>query len=401
VKGKVIILGAGIEQIPIIHCARSLGLYVVTVDNIPGNVGHEHSDKAIICSTVDIDGVRSLTRSEGADGIVTYASDVALAAVAAACADQGWPGPTPECVATLCDKEQFREFQRAQHMNAPRFRGVSNFEEFYHHLEDCSFPIFIKPTDSSGSKGISVLDGIPDLATAQRLFNEAMQFSRKGRLVVESAVPGEDISADGWMNDGEVTVFPTCKHSIGCVPVGHSYPSKLNLRQCESLRNAVSEVFAKLGYDNGPFDVDARVREDEVTILELAPRLGGNGIPLLIQHAWGLDLIERTLAWAINSEPSGAPPRQEPKACGSHVVRSDYDGILRSGASWEALRASVPEVFYYKLRYRIGSRVPAFKNSANSIGIVLFDVPSEESYWSTVDRCMQAIALDVAATAEG
>ena len=66
---KILILGAGIYQVPLIKTAKRMGLYTI-VASIPGNYpGFELADKVYYENTTDYKRILSIARKEKIDGI--------------------------------------------------------------------------------------------------------------------------------------------------------------------------------------------------------------------------------------------------------------------------------------------------------------------------------------------
>ena len=65
---KILILGAGIYQVPLIKTAKRMGLYTI-VASIPGNYpGFELADKVYYENTTDYKRILSIARKEKIDG---------------------------------------------------------------------------------------------------------------------------------------------------------------------------------------------------------------------------------------------------------------------------------------------------------------------------------------------
>src|SRR6185436_15133940 len=119
--GTLMVLGAGIYQIPGIRAAVARGLRVVTVDWDLRNPGHRYSHASAEVSTTDVEGVLRTARSHAPDGVVTFASDVATSTVAHVAQTLGLPGCPPEAVRVLSNKGLLRSLQHARGLAAPRF----------------------------------------------------------------------------------------------------------------------------------------------------------------------------------------------------------------------------------------------------------------------------------------
>ena len=73
---KILILGAGIYQVPLIKTAKRLGIYSIAV-SIPGNYpGFELADKVYYENTTDYEKVLDIAKAEDIDGIVTAGTDL-------------------------------------------------------------------------------------------------------------------------------------------------------------------------------------------------------------------------------------------------------------------------------------------------------------------------------------
>ena len=80
------------QQIPIIKKAKEQGIYVITCDYAPENLGHKFADEYHNVSTTDLDGVLELAKGLDIDGIVAYASDPAAPPKRSALPDRNLQG---------------------------------------------------------------------------------------------------------------------------------------------------------------------------------------------------------------------------------------------------------------------------------------------------------------------
>ncbi|MCD8329224.1 MAG: carboxylate--amine ligase, partial [Lachnospiraceae bacterium] len=86
---KLMILGAGIYQLPLIETARQMGLYTIVV-SIPGNYpGFAAADKVYYENTVDSEKILEIARAEQIDGILTAGTDVAVVTIGKVCDELG------------------------------------------------------------------------------------------------------------------------------------------------------------------------------------------------------------------------------------------------------------------------------------------------------------------------
>ena len=394
---KLMVLGAGPAQLPLIRTGVELGHFVVTVDYLPENVGHHMSHRSVDCSTVDRDGVLAAAIELGIDGIATLASDVATPTIAYVADRLGLPGPPLNVAETMANKAQFRAFQESVGLPGPRFCVGTCCDDVLTDARGLTFPVVVKPVDTSGSRGVSKVDRHADHAF-RRAFAEALRYSPSRTVCVEEFVPGHDVSGDGFVVDRRLRAVVTKKYKRGLMPVGHAVPSHLTGEEQEEVRAGVERVCAALGYENGPLDFDVRLSDEGPTVLEMSARLGGNAIPAVIHHATGVDLVAAVVAYALGGEPRVPAVFEMRQQCASLVLGSDYGGVVTHIADSSCIRERVPEVLECEVDARPGDTVHAFVHSAACIGYAVFRCSGSEAFRAIGSRVVQTLALEVAPT---
>ena len=86
---KLMIMGAGIYQVPLIKRAKEMGIYTIVV-SIPGNYpGFALADQICYENTVDYERILEVAKREQIDGIVTAGTDVAVITIGKVCDELG------------------------------------------------------------------------------------------------------------------------------------------------------------------------------------------------------------------------------------------------------------------------------------------------------------------------
>jgi len=392
---RLMILGAGPNQLPAIRRAVDLGFYVITVDFLPENVGHEFSHQSVNCSTVDKEEVLKVAKDLDIDGVVTFASDVATPTVGFVAEQLSFPGGSFSVAHTLSNKPKFRIFQREHGLNSPNFLIAKQLEDIGKQIATLSPPLVFKPVDTSGSRGVSRVDQI-DRDCCAAAFEYAQGYSRSKTVCIEEIVEGVDVSGDGFLLNSELHfAVITQKYKSGFVVTGHSLPTSISIEDQERVFDEVIATCNAVGYTDGPIDFDVRVSPESVTVLEMSPRLGGNCIPLIIERATGIDLITAALKFALGEALEFTYLSNHLRSCGCFMFGSNHGGLLEGIATSEEVRAVVPEVFEYVVNYHIEDEVPEFVHSGNSLGYALFDCPPQLSYSEIVDRLQSVLRLKI------
>ena len=122
---KIMILGAGIYQVPLIRTAKKMGLYTIVV-SIPGNYpGFALADKVYYENTVDDEKILSIAKEESIDGIVTTGTDVCVITIGRVCDEMGLCGLSYEAAQIAVDKMKMKTRYEEYGVRTARFRKVS------------------------------------------------------------------------------------------------------------------------------------------------------------------------------------------------------------------------------------------------------------------------------------
>lgn len=391
----LMVLGAGLFQLPGIKRAKQLGYRVITVDYLPDNIGHKYSDAKIICSTIDTEGILKNARESGIDGLITFCSDVAAFSVAYVAEKLGLRGISPSATKIMTQKDTFRKFQKDAGLNCPDFIASRSFSVLGEFLRAKDRKLVFKPVDNSGSRGISIVpSGSPDeLRTA---FDKALSFSRAGGVCVEEHIDGVEVGGDGFILNGKLRHQAiTCKHKNGVVVTGHSLPDNLSEMERQAVSDEIEKCCRKLGYDEGPVNFDVMVYPGGAAILEIGPRNGGNGISEIMNYGKGLNVLDIGIRFAMGESLEADISGNACRGCGSFVFGSLREGILKNLATREELMSRVNEVLECIFIKTVGDKVEKFDHGGAILGYAIFKCPAPSDYAKITAEIEQALHLEI------
>ena len=206
---KILLLGGSAQQLVAIRAAKELGLYTILCDYLPDNPGQYEVDKFYQLSTTDVEAVYKVAREERVNGILAYASDPAALPAAIVADRLGLPTNPVTSVEILGIKNKFRDFLEQQGFACPKhvdFHPSIPIEELKERVAHFHFPIIIKPTDSSGSKGVTKLDKDGDF---EKAISWADSYSRNKVLIAEEFIyrgfPNV-IGGDIFVDEGKIVI---------------------------------------------------------------------------------------------------------------------------------------------------------------------------------------------------
>ena len=386
---KILLLGGSPQQVVAIKTAKKLGYYTVLCDYLPDNPGQYVADKFYNESTTDVDAVYRIAKEEKVDGILAYASDPAALPAAIVSEKLGLPTTPSESVAILGVKHLFRKFLAENNFACPKhfsFAPDMDVNEINENLKNLHFPIIIKPTDSSGSKGVTKLLNVEKLSEA---IKAADGYSRNKILIAEEFIERgfpEVIGGDIFVWDGKIVLYGemSCLRDLegkGLIPLGEKKPTGLNSYQTEQVHKELQRIVDVLGVKFGELNIEIILdQEDKVHFLELGPRAGGNMIPLQLSDAFGVDLVKANVLAAMGEEPELNPMEQS--GCYMHYVLHSYEDGIFSDVEYAK---EIEPFIYRKVIYKNeGDKVECFDGAGKALGIVFFHF---ETYDQMMDFC--------------
>lgn len=390
---KLLMLGGAMQQIPAIKAAKEMGCYVITCDYLPGNPGHSFADEYYNVSTTDKDAVLKLAEELKIDGIVAYASDPAAPTAAYVSEKLGIPGNPYEAVSILTEKDRFREFLSKWGFNTPKAISALDYESAVSKIVDLKFPVMVKPVDASGSKGVVKIFSVGEFKAA---YDEAMSYSRSGRIVVEEFIKkkGYQVSGDGFSVDGKL-VFTSYGNELYSgkgtreyVALGEFWPSMLDKQMKDKVDNELQKLITALGMKTSAYNIEVIIDEnDDVYVLELGPRNGGSYIPQLIKYATGVDLVEYTIKAALGEDCSELKMVDSKGFFSNFMIYSTVSGKYKG--IWFDKEFEKHNLLDVYCTYSEGDEVTAYKNTAHSLGTILFKAGSLEEMKKITDDMEQ------------
>jgi biotin carboxylase len=372
---KVLMLGGSKQQLPILKKAKDMGCCIVLCDYLPNNPGRDIADEYCEISTTDKDEVLRVARTNNVNGILDYASDPAAPTAAYVAESLGLPGNSTSAVNALANKYSFRQLQKRCGLNVPRFAAFEEKDRALEYIRSHSLPLVVKPTDSSGSKGVAVLQSYEG---ASRLFDDAKDQSQEGRVIVESFIstPHRQLHGDGIVINGQLELCFLGDHYYRegtSAPISTIWPSSISYDTIERVEDDVQKLISTSEFKNGSINIEARVnRGGDVYIVEVGPRAGGNYVPVLLTELVGVDFLEANISLCLGRDVSVKNFGGSPEGA-YYVVSSSKSGELKNVNFGNRAKKYLIDYYSYK---ESGEKVEVFTNASDAVGVCLFRRPS-------------------------
>lgn len=392
---KILMLGGSYFQISAIRMAKELKYYVITCDYLPENPGHKFADEYHNVSTTDKEAVLELAKKLKIDGIVAYASDPAAPTAAYVAEKLGLPGNPYNSVQILTHKNQYREFLKKHKFATPNAIEATSAAEFKSKAKVLRRPFVIKPIDSSGSRGVTVVDSKTDIDKA---IEHAFSYSRDKVIIGEDFVSkkGYQIAGDGFVVNGKLAFRYFGNEHFdetvnGIVPIGESFPYKGSEQLQKKVHDEVQRLLSLLGMRNGALNFDIRIdKDDQVHLMEVGPRNGGNLIPEVTYLATGVDMIKYTVMAAMGEEIGQIVPNEEKNYFSSYIIHGLRNGKFKGLHVDNWLKDHIVAQDVWK---KPGEEVKPFSGSDQTIGTCIFKFGSMKEMVDTMDNANELIRV--------
>lgn len=368
-------LGGNYMQMTATQAAVDEGYYVISVDYLPENPAHKLAHEYHNISTIDKEKVLELAKKLKIDGIVSYASDISATTAAYVAESLNLPTNPYESVNILTHKNLFRKFMKENNFPMPMGESFNDFEEAKRFFKTIKKPAFIKPIDSSGSKGCLK---IYDIEEFEKAWEEAMNYSISKNVIIEEFIErkGYQIDGDIFVIDGKIRFWGICDQhqDIKCnkyAPIGLSYPSTQDILIQKKAKEEIEHILSLLNMHMGAYNVEYIVSQDnEVYILEIGPRNGGNYITDAINASTEVNLAKYTVRQAVGDDCDNLIQKPANKCSSSYIVHSLQDGIYNGLVIDSNIEKNIVKKY---IEVKPGDTVYKFRNAAYGLGAMVIN----------------------------
>lgn len=317
---KALVVAGGVPQIELIKQLKDRNIMTVLADGSPNAVARPFADQFYHVNIFDVDAIRSIAEKEKVDFLLTVCADQVLLVVAQVSEMLGLPCYIDyQTGMNVSDKIRMKKIFKEAGIPTTDYVETTHLD--MDAISRLHYPLVVKPVDAYSSKGVRKANDERELA---RFYQEALEISRSGGVIVEEYFEGDEISVDAFVLDGKAHVLlvsnsEKVKDSDRFVIFRGRYPvsaSENVMRQIEMIAQKIADSF---GLVNSPLLIQLLHNGDRVSVLEFCARTGGNMKWLLIKYSCGVDVIRATIDITL-----GLTPDLRTKDTGNKVVVNDF-----------------------------------------------------------------------------
>ncbi len=299
---KLAIIGASYLQLPLVKKAKELGIYSICFAWEEGAVCKDWCDKFYPLSIVDKEAILKVCQQENIDGITTIASDTAVVTVNYVATRMGLRSNPEEYSEVTTNKYKMRRCFIDNGVPSPKFTLAD--EDNHYQTSGFKFPLIVKPTDRSGSRGVEKVLSPQQMDEA---VIRACKESFEHKAIIEEFVTGCEISVESISYEGKHTVLQiTDKVTTGApffVELEHHQPSLLPEETKNRVREIVLHALDSLHIKFGASHAELKITGNgDIKVIEIGARMGGDFIGSnLVQLSTGYDFLKGVIEVALGS----------------------------------------------------------------------------------------------------
>ena len=376
-KKKIMILGAGIYQLPAIIKAKEMNFETIVCSIYPDDPGMSIADKPYDISTIEKEKILNVATQEKISGIITIASEIASPIVSYVAHKLQLPAYDYQSAKTILNKYLLRKTLKENGLPGPKFVKAKNISEAFTFWNEISDKAMIKPLESSGSRGVHLVTREEDIIEH---FDESCKFSfaEKG-VIIEEFMEGIDIGAECLIYNGKLIFFKTYKRYLNeyFVPIVKSVPARINKKIESEVKKLVTESIRILKLNSGALNFQIIITNKDPLIVDLGARLGGGCLPLLMEYSTGVDTVKAAINMALGQKPEIRITKDD--CYGAKIIGSNNGGILKNITPIDEVKEKLyGYIIDIRYDYKLGDTIHKFDQGSHRIGHIIFKYNCKE-----------------------
>lgn len=288
---KLAIIGASYLQLPLVCKAKEMGIETHCFAWEEGAVCKDVASYFYPVSIVDKEQILEVCQRVEIDGITSIASDAAVPTICYVAEKLGLIANAYSDAVVTTDKYLMRQrFSECGVISPGYVIAVDDFS-----VSELNFPLIVKPTDRSGSRGVKKIEIEAELKYA---VERARQESFTHRAIIEEYITGQEVSVEAisWKGMHYILAI-TDKVTTGepyFVELEHHQPSQLSTEIREKIKSQTLEALTALNVKFGASHSEFKITDEgKVYAIEVGARMGGDFIGSnLVQLSTGYDFVK-------------------------------------------------------------------------------------------------------------
>lgn len=303
---KIIVLGAGEGQLPLIIRAKKEGWYTIVVSPKGNYPGFLYADKCYYENISDYNAVLQIAIAEQIDAIATDQTDISVPVVYNVAKKMCLPHIECIDIQNFQLKSNMRDVCMNVGIPTIPYKVVNTlYDAKLFLLSIAPNSAIIKPIDSQGSRGVQRVFTVEELCNN---WEDTFAYTRSNKVIIEQYIEGQEIEVDTVIQNGkivDVLIGDVYNFEQGNAYSAYErvYPSVLDNDKIRKIKEVNSSTIDALGMITGWLHGEYIVSKDgNVYLLEVGARGGGNYIGSdIVRTMLGVSTDEMAFQTAIGN----------------------------------------------------------------------------------------------------
>lgn len=297
-KDVAIILGGTFPHIELIKKLKDRSYFTVLIDYLNDPPAKKFADEHIIESTLDKELVLEIAKKRNAKLIISSCVDQANVTACFVAEKLNLPHPySYETANMISNKLSMKKTMIESGIPTSKFEEIESYKQLSNHK--LKYPLIIKPSDSNSSKGVRKVTNNKEL---NEFAEYAFSISRNKKILIEEFIEGIEIGVDCYIENGNAKIIMTRERikvndsSIKTQQIiGSFWPADLSDNNIKVINQIANKIAATFQLQNTPLMFQAILNNDEINVIEFAPRIGGGENYRIIKELTNFDFIDASI----------------------------------------------------------------------------------------------------------
>jgi biotin carboxylase len=398
------VIGGGLLQIPLIEEVRKLNLKIIVSDLSKGCACAPLADIFVNKDIFDIEGhteeaMKIVDSGKTIVGVLAAGID-APETMAVLAKNLGLPSVEASIAYLVHNKHLFRKRLAELGYPVPKFKEVTkeNLHELAKIVDEIGFPLIVKNSDSSGSRGTKIfykqdLDGI------HAMIHEAIHVSKSKVALIEECWIGPEQTVE-TIFDIEGNFYPCFitdrifdRSSGYAIELGLRHPSTLPIDLQNEMFTIAKNISMDLGIKMGAAKFDLILTEAGPRVIEMTVRLsGGFDCQYLVPAATGKNVMRAAILTALGEKFPPELLKNTKHRVGFSESIWPEPGVISQIAGVEDAKKlkGVEQIFF---RQKLGDVVQPYTDCTKRVCFIIVTGKDENEARETMNKVRETMII--------
>jgi len=367
-KKRILIIGAGWEQKPLIEKAIEVGCYVITTtptvdsDNSLGNIN-------FVVNPFNLTELSNIIEYSKPEAIISDACDYSMFAQALLARKYNMFGPSATTIQILSNKFLQREMARKIKVKQPDYRLCETYKDVMKATNELSYPLILKPLFNRGGIGVNKISNKKELDAAylDTLTNSGSKSILIEKYIGKSVITVEGLYSDKYYNLTYSTKKKHWKYSDNAMEL--QYPGELTKELEDKIYSITKQLVKAFNINRGLIHTEYIIEDNEVYFLEIHNR--GSGVLVsskILPILTNIDISDFLIRQSFGEQTS-----IKPNYTGKHTILHFFDfgqGTVSDISGIREIR-NINNIVHFRLNFTIGDKLYDVKTAVDRHGFVI------------------------------